>query len=63
VVTGRATEAGATVRVSFDPHRRVSPKLDGEPTPWITLSVALLLLGLASLLARHGVKPPENDAA
>ncbi|WP_151771896.1 hypothetical protein [Streptomyces abyssomicinicus] len=64
VVTGRGGEdigTGDTVRVSYDVHRRVSPQLEGEPAPWITLSLALLLLGLASLLARHGVRAPSQE--
>ncbi|MFG2617153.1 hypothetical protein ACGFXC_05980 [Streptomyces sp. NPDC048507] len=49
---GRAVAGkGDTVRVAFDPRRRISPEVAGRTTPWTAGLWALALLALSATIA------------
>jgi hypothetical protein len=53
ITTAREFRAEERVRVTYDPHHRVSPEAEGEPAPWFIGVLALLMLSIASVIARH----------
>ncbi|MFE1414196.1 hypothetical protein ACFW6F_25875 [Streptomyces sp. NPDC058746] len=48
---GPEAEAGAEIRVSYDPGRRVSPAAEGGTSPWTAGVCAVVLLALSTGLA------------
>ncbi|MGW0608639.1 hypothetical protein [Streptomyces sp. NPDC002644] len=53
ITTVQEYGAGDRVRITYDPERRVAPKAEGEPAPWFIGVLALVMLAVASLIARH----------
>ncbi|MGA5196067.1 hypothetical protein [Streptomyces exfoliatus] len=49
----RIAPDGATVRVAYDPRRRVDPAVEGSNSPWLPAFLALLTLTAATAGARH----------
>ncbi|MER5306365.1 hypothetical protein ABT034_00980 [Streptomyces sp. NPDC002773] len=49
----RAAPDGATIRVAYDPRRRVDPALEGSNSPWLPGFLALITLSGATAAARH----------
>ncbi|MFD3533437.1 hypothetical protein [Streptomyces sp. NPDC058664] len=49
----RVAPDGGTVRVAFDPRRRVDPALEGSNSPWLPAFLAVLALAAATAGARH----------
>lgn len=50
------------MRITYYPERRVSPRTEGEPAPWFVGVLALVMLALASLIARHNGGRTEAPA-
>ncbi|MFJ8658874.1 hypothetical protein [Streptomyces sp. NPDC093795] len=49
----RVAPDGATIRVAYDPRRRVDPALEGSNSPWLPGFLALITLSAATAAARH----------
>ncbi|MFD7630858.1 hypothetical protein ACFV7Q_33370 [Streptomyces sp. NPDC059851] len=58
----RAAPAGGEVRVAYDPRRRVAPEVEGRTSPWASTVCALLLLGVATVIAASRRRAEVPDA-